>query len=62
MKTSHNIRYRNTLYIYKVDEMSMKWLGCLNHNLHLQHESQKPREFPTTTTVLCMYQVAVASL
>jgi hypothetical protein len=30
--------------------MSMKWVRCLNHNLH-HATSEKPRESPTTATV-----------
>ena len=31
-------------------DMSMTWMGCLNHNL-THTTSEKPRESPTTTTV-----------
>jgi hypothetical protein len=50
MTICYSRRCWNTIYMY-VNGLSMKWLGCLNHNM--QHEpSEKPSESPTSALPL----------
>ena len=60
MTTSHSGRCWNAFYVWSWPDMSMKWVGCLNHNL--QHATSE-RDSPISYCCHCdSYQVRVASL